>query len=778
MAKLNVILEAKAKDRGTRKYLRDLTKLADQYTESLNRAVAASRQMGDLPSLPTLPAGGGRGRGGRGGGRRAPAREDRPRRRRREPRGDGRRARLERDFDRALTTAVKEAKAQARAMDRQEKLARKAARNIENLSDAQLVEIETQKEINRRRRRAAKAAAKEKLGRDPTLKRGGSRLEFAENLAVVSGEFEQAGARIEEGVRGSFDAFKDYEKGIVEISTLTDEIPVDKIRQITSDAAEQFGGLPTDQTAAFYSIVSAGATSAAEAQEQLTFANKLAIGGVASQEEAVLAISKSVANFKNQGETAATAADSLFTAVKRGQTTVAEMARALPAVAQAASDSGLSLDETNAAIAVLSTRFPSAKEGATALRQALANISKPTKGAREEAKRLGIDFSTAGIEAAGGLEEFILKLRAAEKFDENTLAKLFDSTEARAAVGGLINGMEDYRSVLADMEKKQGASDQAFAKMSETSAQKAKQLEAQWELLKIQAGEALVPALQSIAEELGPFLAGLTDFVRDNPKVVGQLAKLAIGAAVFARAAAGVSSALSMWNALAGVSMTKMGGLSGAVDKVGASSSKTSKLAGGMQKTMGALPAVFVGAQLAILAFNAVLDAAQKPLEEYENAIKRVEQEQQNISFKDEQGKEKSDEQLLLERRNRLIAVVNASRKAESEARVGGVDDDANLLQKSIGGYAGLLNQVTGVQDDLQRQRQQAERDLERFDEQYAAQIGLSEEQTFEREGGGLFDEGSMLDMMRRNAEANEKIAENTAGKQWWEGPSMEAGSV
>ncbi len=777
MAKLNIILEAKAKDRGTRKYLRDLTKLADGYTESLDRAAAASRKMGDLPSVPTLPAGRDRGGRGRGGAARARGREDRPRRRQREPRGDARRARLEKDFDRALTASVKEARAQARAMDRQEKMARKAARNIENLSDAQLVEIETQKEINRRRRRAAKASAKESLGRDPTLKRGGSRLEFAENLSVVSGEFEQAGAQIEEGLRGSFDAFSSYEKSVAEVSTLTDDIPIDEITKITKGATAEFGGLPTDQVKAFYSIVSAGATTSAEAQEQLAFANKLAIGGVAEQEEAVLAISKSVANFKDQGVDSAQAADSLFTAVKRGQTTVAEMARALPAVAQAASDSGLSLDETNAAIAVLSTRFASAKEGATAMRQALANIAKPTKGAREEAKRLGIDFSTAGIEAAGGIEEFLLKLRAAEKFDENTLAKLFDSTEARAAVGGLINGMEDYRSVLADMENKQGATDTAFQKMSETSAQKAKQLEAQWELLKIQAGEALVPALQSIAEELGPFLSGITEFVKENPRVVSQLAKLAIGAAVFARGAGMVSSALSMWNALAGISMTKLGGLSGSVDKVGASAASTGKLAGGLQKTMGALPAVFVGAQVAILAFNTILDQARKPLEDYENAIKAVEEQQKKISFQDAEGEDKSEAELLLERRNRLIQVVNASRAAEAEARTGGVDDDANLFRKSIGGYSGLLNQVSGVQADLSVQRDQAERDLARFDEQFSQQIGLTEDQTFQREAG-VFEEGGMIDMMRRNAEANERIAENTSGRQWWEGGSMEAGEV
>ena len=38
MPKINVILEAKARDKGSRKYLRDMTKLADAFTESAMKA--------------------------------------------------------------------------------------------------------------------------------------------------------------------------------------------------------------------------------------------------------------------------------------------------------------------------------------------------------------------------------------------------------------------------------------------------------------------------------------------------------------------------------------------------------------------------------------------------------------------------------------------------------------------------------------------------------------------------------------------------------------------
>lgn len=784
MANVQVIVEAKGRDRGARKQLRDLTKLADQLTESLGRAGAASKGLGSVGPIAT-PGG--------------------PRRRSGSGRSSGGKSQSEREYDKTVITQIKNERAQAKAeekaararqrseeraaaaqeraarrevkeRERSAKAAAKNAKRLENLSDAQLVELETQKEINARRRRAARASAQNKLGKDPTRKGKGNRLELAENLSTVSGEFERVGDRAESGIRGSFDAFKDYEKGVLEVSTLTDKIPIAKIQEITKSAAEEFGGLPTDQVTAFYAIVSAGATDAAEAQEQLTYANKLAIGGVASQEDAVLAISKSVANFKSQGVDAQQAADSLFTAVKRGQTTVEEMARALPNVAAAAAGAGLSLDETNTALAVLSTRLPNAKEGATSLKAALSNLQKPTKTAREEAKRLGLDFSVAGVKAAGGLEGFLLKLRAAEKFDENTLAKLFDSSEARAAIQNLTDGMEDYRSVMADMEKKEGESGKAYGKIADSSAQKAKKLEAQMELLKIQAGEALVPALTALNEHLGPFIKGMAEFVGNNPRTVAQLAKLAIGVVAFAKGMSLVTSAMSMWNALSGVSMMKADGLSRSINKVGASSSKTGKLASGMRKGIAALPAAFIAAEVAIAAFNVVLDHAQKPLEQYEKHLDSIVEQQQNISFKNEKGEEKSEEELLLERRNRLIDDVNATRTLVHESGGGAAAD--KLMSGDVGAafgqaYGALLNRGTGVQDDYKVLQRQAELDLAKFDAEYGGQLGLREDQKFVADDGASLKE--LVELARKQYEATEKVASNTAGSNFL-GSTIEAG--
>lgn len=824
MATINVILQAKARDKGVHKWLTTATNLADGFAESLGRAKSAMSGLGSgMGSL--AAAGRGRSRGGGGGGG---ARSS----------GGGDTAL---SFDKAMRAAARsreraqsqEARdagrhvaALARAGQMRVRASQRAAKNLEALSNDQLREREIQREINARRTRAARASAKASLGADPTkpgrAKMGPfGKLEFAENLAVAGGEFEQFGSRVEQGIRSSFDAFKDYEKAVVEVSTLTNDIPIDQIQKITQDAAAEFGGMPTDQVKAFYSIVSAGASNAADAQAQLTAANKLAIGGVATQEEAVLAISKSVANF---GVTSEKASDIMFSAVQRGQTTVSEMASALPQVANSASRAGLSMEETAAAISFLSLKMKSSAVASTGLNQALVNISKPSKAAREEAKRLGIDFSAAGIQAAGGLEEWVMQIAASEKYSAQTLGKLFESSEAQAAIGGLVQDLEGFHSVLGDATNSAGKAEGAYAKMADTAAQRSAKLEAQMELLKIQAGEQLVPALLELSDRVMPIITGLREWAKENPNTASTIAKLAIGVAVASKAVGGLTSAYSMWQTISG--MTQLGNmklakstdtLTTAVTKQGTAMSATTKSGGGLSKFVGALPGIFAVAAVGITAFNIVLDEAEKALGKYEEKLNAIEEQQKSISFKreatsaeqakfeaDKQAKiaelqeqrksargkerklidekiaaaeastlgpvEKTDEELLIERRNRLIDVANAARKAESESKTGG--EDTNMI---VGGWSGLLNAATGVTDELERQRKQAEIDLARFDQQYGAQLNLGEAafSTPETEARGLFAEGGTLAQLDKIVQATQKMAENTNPNV---GPSMEAG--
>ncbi len=807
MAKINVILEARGKDRGAKKLLRDMTKLADGLTASVTAASAASRRMVGISG----PIGGsaqmmgaGRGRGG-----------TRPRRERVGGAGRGRAgggdktAKLQKDFDKALTGALRGAKAEARALNRQARAQERAAKRTENLSDEQLKAVEITRETNRRRQQAARAAAKQQLGPGPGAgdggggqRGGGGRgdVAFGANLALASREFEQFGAKVEGAVSGSFDAFKDFEKGVVEVATLTKDIDIGDIERITKGAVEQFGGLPIDQVKAFYSIVSAGATDATSAQQQLNAANNLAVGGVAQQEEAVLAISKSLFNFGESMKAArveaakkagvpfdpesfnasAAAADILFATVQKGQVTVSQLSTALPLLAQQAGSSGLSMEEAAAAISSLSKAFPTAKQGATALRQALAEIGKgePTKAARKEAAKLGIDFSTAGLQAAGGLQEFLLQIAAADKFSEKTLSRLFGSVDAKNAVEALIKGMDDFQGGIQATQNATGASAEAANKIMETSAFKVQKLEGQMELLKIQAGEALVPALTAVAAELGPIIKDVTAWIEENPKLATTIGKVAIGVAVGARAIGGFVSALSMIKTISGLATAGMGTFNsvlGAVEKrVPRLEGKLGKLGG----TSGTgLVGPFVVATTAIAAFEVALLKAE---EATDRELSRLDElNKLSIAFQTEEGEEKTEKQLLQERRQRLVEDVEAKRTSEREVSRGTAGrqfEAGNIFGALQTAGAGLVETVSGVERIQSEQTRAAELALAGFDIERGEQLGLAPEQLFQAGGaeGGL---EAITSLFGELLETNRQVAANTS-TQPWQGSSMDGGLV
>jgi TP901 family phage tail tape measure protein len=819
MATINVILQAKARDKGVHKWLSTATKLADGFADSVGRAKGA---MGGLGSGLGSLAAAGRGRGGGttravgGGGRDTATSFDKAMRSAQRSREQSAR-RESRDAERQVAMLARAGQQRVRASQR-------AAKNLDTLSNAQLQEIETQREITARRRRSARNSARESLGADPSkpgrAKMGPfGKLEFAENLAQAGGEFEQFGSKVEQGIRGSFDAFKDYEKKVAEIGTITEAVTLDQIDSIAKAAVGEFGGAPIKQAEALQKVMSMGAASAADAQAQLMEANKLGLAGSASVEDSVVAISKAMANFSDVD--ARETADAIFAVTQASSAEVGDLAQALPRIAAGASAAGLTLQETVGTIGQLSNKLPDANQAVTGMIQMLSNIQKPTKRAREEGKRLGIDFSTAGIEAAGGWEEFLLKLRAAEGFDEDTLAKLFDSSEARIAVAAITEDMEGLRKNLMAQESAAGGTEKAYAKMTDTAAHKAALLEGQWETLKIQAGQELVPAMLGVADAVAPIITGLRDWIAENPNLSATIAKVAVGTVVAAKAAGALISAYSMWQTISAMSQlgnmklaTAATTLTTAVTKQGTAMSTTAKLGGGLKSMAGALPAVFMGAALAVGAFDLVLDKAQQSLTKYEDAINKVEQEQGDISFtreatiaeqakfeadkaakiaelkqqrKGARGSErklidekiaaaegstlgpvtKSDNEVLMDQRNRLIDVQRAAHAATFESRAGGAES-----YDVLAGWGALVHEVNGTTDELRAQEQRANADVAAFDKLNGAQLGLGDK-TYTTTADSIFAETGTLAALQELVAATQMVATNTARTT---GPSMEAG--
>jgi TP901 family phage tail tape measure protein len=290
----------------------------------------------------------------------------------------------------------------------------------------------------------------------------GSTTGQVRNLALEAGKAVAALAIGFFSIQTALQAFGDANSlnlALAETNTLLSGLPgeIDLVATSARNLADAYGTSDEEQVRAFYQAFSAGSKDAAEATQLLQAANMLAIGGVTDVTTGVDALSTVVNAFGSDVITAAEASDSLFVAMKAGKTTIGELSASLGQIVPMAAASGVSFDETAAAIAALTTQGLSTSSATTGLRAILSSIIAPTDGAAKAASALGLEFSTQAIKAkgfSGFLDDVIDKTGGSE----TVIAELFGSVEALGAVLAFSAGAGDkFADILVDMEDKAGS---------------------------------------------------------------------------------------------------------------------------------------------------------------------------------------------------------------------------------------------------------------------------------------------------------------------------------
>lgn len=221
------------------------------------------------------------------------------------------------------------------------------------------------------------------------------------------------------------------------------------------------------------------------------------------------------------GNTAAAAADkagfvndamnNLVQAADASVAEVSDLAQALSFVGPNAAAMGLSIEDTNNALAVMSGAGIKASRAGTGLDAALTSLSAPTDAAIESLRELGVDVFDDLTGAFVGFPSLI------DQF--NTGLGGMTLAEEQAALGAIFtnNGLRAMRPLLE--AGAQGWDDMALAtadaatiqeqaaKRADTFAGQMEAFEGQVETLKIQIGDALLP----VATDLLGFFAELVD---------------------------------------------------------------------------------------------------------------------------------------------------------------------------------------------------------------------------------------------------------------------------
>ena len=246
----------------------------------------------------------------------------------------------------------------------------------------------------------------------------------------------------------------DFDKAMTEVSTLIDKSfdPTNRLTTVVRNLSKEFAQSPVDQAKALYQVISAGASSAAQATMTLTAANKLAVGGVTDVATAADGLTSILNAYGLGAEEATRVSDTMFVAMRAGKTTIAELSASVGLLAPIAAATGVSIEEMFGAVAALTKGGLSTSMAMTGLRQALVNVLKPNKQGAAAAKQLGIEFNSTALKAQG-LTGFMANLIDKAEGNTDALVALFGSVEGLNAMMALTakTGAEDFNKILDDM---------------------------------------------------------------------------------------------------------------------------------------------------------------------------------------------------------------------------------------------------------------------------------------------------------------------------------------
>jgi TP901 family phage tail tape measure protein len=323
--------------------------------------------------------------------------------------------------------------------------------------------------------------------------------------------------------------------------------------QTLGDLAQEMGMKTafssTEAAAGIEELIKAGLTVEQIINGGLEASLNLAVAGNLQLAEAAEIASTALNSFKDDGLSAAQAADILAGAANASATDVREMQFGLSMVSAVASGIGLSFKDTSTALALFAQNGLKGSDAGTSLKTMLLNLSPSTKEASEQMKELGL-LTAQGTSAFYDANGSIKSMAEISELLQTKLAHLSD--EQRQMALKTMFGTDAIRA--ANILYKQGAEgiDEMWTAMSKVTA--ADVAAVKIDTLKGAFNE-FTSSLESVGIKIGQeFLPGLTDITKFVTELVRKFGEVDGSTIKVGLAMAGASTAIL----LVGTSIAKL----------------------------------------------------------------------------------------------------------------------------------------------------------------------------------------------------------------------------
>lgn len=375
---------------------------------------------------------------------------------------------------------------------------------------------------------AALTAAKNQISAGSALVSLGTGMAFAggATLAWLAGSTKEA---------------IEFEKQIARVATQTDNVKASQ--QELGDIVKGVAGkiaVPLDELAGgLYDIFSSMEVTLPQSGHLLEQFAKEAVAGLTSLETASRATIGIMNAFHIPVEKVTDVLDVQFQLVRKGVGTFEQFAGAIGKATPSAARAGQSVETLSGMLAYLTRNGLSADMAAASAARSFDALAHPKTVQRLEKMGVTVKTNTGDFREMGDimvdLQKKLSKLSDPER--AAALQDLFKSSggtiQARRFYDAVLKDAESvkqFTGLVGDMKNAQGAFGEAYDTMANTTAAKSQLLENRWRLMRIEIGEALIPAFNQLLDILSTLIDWWNSLDESTQKAI--ITTVAIGAAL------------------------------------------------------------------------------------------------------------------------------------------------------------------------------------------------------------------------------------------------------
>ena len=358
------------------------------------------------------------------------------------------------------------------------------------------------------------AAVSAELGNhDAKLERWGEAIQRSGEIAGKAGKF-LTGAVTAPIVAVGTAAAKgasEFETSFAKVATIADEteVPLDSLKRQIIDMSNETGISANSIAESVYSAISAG-RSTGEAVEFVGQANKLALAGFTSTENAVDTLTTVMNAYGDSAGSAEEIANRLITTQNLGKTTVDELGASMGKVIPSAAMYGVKLDQLASAYVTTTKNGIATAESGTYIDSMLNELGKSgTTAANTLKDKTGKSFSELMAEGKS-LTDVLDVISSAAEENGKTMADMFGSQEAAKAAATLTQHAEDFTGAMQSMGSSAGVLEQAFAKVDSTTQRTIAKSLNELKNTSIELGGAILNAAAPAIEQFGQMVGRLS----------------------------------------------------------------------------------------------------------------------------------------------------------------------------------------------------------------------------------------------------------------------------